>query len=321
MAPRWRSRGWLLAAWALGAAVRAQDDSGGGSDSCDGNMCGDYGTCRAVDALRYECDCLACWNGRRCNIPTVSQSCAPPPPAAAGVTVPIGLVILVVLVCACGTLALGFTFLRWRRTDPARPPDPEHSVRRTGSTEDVLDGLEVPEDGPWETREEYEEALDHMALTIELEEAERERRASEVSAEGSEPSRASEASAHAGSVAASWASEEAPPVAGGGGAAGESQSSSPWPRPNSSGSAGSGSSGRAVVAAPFDRSYYAATREQTLAHQQAAAAGEVAAGDGETAAGEPRGRGGRPPPAGAGGGRPGGPRPRPKALARERRSP
>ena len=51
-------------------------------------MCGDYGTCRAVDALRYECDCLACWNGRRCNIPTVSQSCAPPPPAAAGVTVP-----------------------------------------------------------------------------------------------------------------------------------------------------------------------------------------------------------------------------------------
>ena len=68
----------LVAIFAVG--TRAQDAQGAdGDDPCDSMPCGAHGACSReltdVGLTRYQCSCSSCWNGRRCNIQTVSQSC------------------------------------------------------------------------------------------------------------------------------------------------------------------------------------------------------------------------------------------------------
>lgn len=118
-------------------------------DPCSPSPCGLYGSCSREPAnpLRYVCACATCWNGRRCNIQTVSKSCATGVKRISdgpeGVTVPLWLVTL--FVCVCGLAALGAlaSVVCWRsslRKNRAGGRTPAAgSVRRTGSTEDEFE--------------------------------------------------------------------------------------------------------------------------------------------------------------------------------------
>lgn len=87
-------------------------------------------------ARRYLCSCFVCWNGRRCNIQTVSTSCGTSAPGTNdeddGVMVPIWLVISFVCVCGLAVLAAMASVMFWRR--PSAPPSERADGVRGGSS-------------------------------------------------------------------------------------------------------------------------------------------------------------------------------------------